>query len=94
MKIFYRRFSYDLIIIKLQIPKMFRFIPTMRTGIVQTFGKFSKTVPPGLNFYIPFIQQVFVLSNQLFEMQFDMTVRTSDKVFPILNISLQYRIKP
>ena len=73
---------------------MFRFVPTMSTAVVQTFGKFSRTSSPGLAFYIPFIQELNIVSNKLHEKQCKMTIRTADKVSPQLDITLQYRIKP
>ena len=72
---------------------MFKFIPTMTTGVVQTFGKFSRCVTPGLTFYIPGIQTIHLVSNRLYEKQCNLTVRTADKVFPTLDITIQYKVK-
>lgn len=72
----------------------FKFIPSMNTGIIQTFGKYSRLATPGLTFYIPFVQSIHLVSNRLAENQCKMQVRTADKVFPTLDISLQYRIHP
>ncbi len=44
---------------------MFKFIPTMNTGVVQTFGKFTRLAAPGLTFYIPYIQKIQLVSNRL-----------------------------
>jgi regulator of protease activity HflC (stomatin/prohibitin superfamily) len=44
---------------------MFKFVPTMTTGVVQTFGKFSRLLSPGFNIYIPFVQTVNLVSNRL-----------------------------
>lgn len=70
----------------------FKFIPSMKTGVVQTFGKYSRLAYPGLRFYIPFIQTISLVSNKLSENQCKMQVRTADKVFPSVDISIQYRI--
>lgn len=70
----------------------FKFIPSMSTGVVQTFGKFSRLATPGLTFYIPIIQSINLVSNRLSENQCKMQVRTADKVFPTLDISMQYKI--
>jgi regulator of protease activity HflC (stomatin/prohibitin superfamily) len=43
----------------------FKFIPSMKTGVVQTFGKYTRLASPGLIFYLPFIQTITVVSNQL-----------------------------
>ena len=72
----------------------FKFIPTMTTGVVQTFGRFTRLARPGLRFYIPFIESMNLVSNRLNQNHFTMQVRTADKVFPQLDITLQYRIKP
>ena len=66
----------------------------MNTGVVQTFGKFSRLAGPGLRFYIPVIQKMSLVSNRLVENQCKMQVRTADKVFPELDITIQYRVKP
>lgn len=71
----------------------FKFIPSMKTGVVQTFGKFSRLAYPGLTFYIPYLQSIHLVSNRLVENQCKMKIRTADKVFPTLDISLQYKIE-
>ena len=76
----------------IHIGRMFKFIPQMNTGVVQTFGKFSWLSTPGITIYIPFIQSITLVSNRLCENHFKMQVRTQDKVFPTLDISLQYRV--
>ena len=43
----------------------FKFVPTMNTGVVQTFGKFSRLAGPGLRFFIPFVQKMSMVSNRL-----------------------------
>ncbi len=72
----------------------FKFIPSMNTGVVQTFGKYKRLAHPGLTFFMPFISTVHLVSNRLAENQCKMQARTADKVFPILDISLQYRVHP
>lgn len=71
-----------------------KMIPSMNSGVLQTFGKFSRIANPGLNFYIPGIQTITLVSNRLCENTCKMQVRTADKVFPTLDIALQYRIRP
>lgn len=66
----------------------------MTTGVVQTFGKYSRLASPGLTFYLPFVQTINIVSNRLAENQCKMQVRTADKVFPHLDISIQYKIHP
>ena len=66
----------------------------METGVVTTFGKLSRLAYPGLNFYIPFMQRMDMVSNRLCEKQCNIVVRTADKVFPKLDITIQYRVLP
>ena len=71
-----------------------RLIRTASSGIRETFGKFSKVLSPGLNFYIPFIQKIGTVSHQQYQNQFKLEVKTKDNVFAHLQISVQFRIKP
>lgn len=73
---------------------MLRFISSMETGVVTTFGKYSRLAYPGVNFYIPFVQKIDIVNNRLCENQCNIIVRTADKVFPKLDISIQYRVLP
>lgn len=73
---------------------MLKIIPTMQTGVVQTFGRFSGLRSPGLTFYIPFLQNISLVSNRLSEKQCTMKVRTADKIFSELDITIQFRVKP
>lgn len=73
---------------------MFKFIASMETGVVTTFGKYSRLAHPGLNVYLPFVQKINMVSNRLCEKQCNIVVRTADKVFPKLDITIQYRVLP
>lgn len=72
---------------------MFKFIPTAHTGIRQTFGKYSKSCSPGLNFYIPFVHKISLVSNMVSNEEFHLKVKTKDNVFTKLNIGVQLKIK-
>ena len=72
----------------------FKLIPTNSTGVVQRFGRLVRLSGPGLQFYIPFIEKMSLVSNQLSENQCTIQIRTADKVFPKLDISIQYKVKP
>lgn len=76
------------------MPFGFSIIPTACTGVVQTFGRFTGLCSPGLNFYIPFIQKISVVSNRLMQNDFKFEVKTRDNVFTTLGLTVQYRIKP
>jgi regulator of protease activity HflC (stomatin/prohibitin superfamily) len=72
---------------------MATFIKTSTTGVVTTFGKYTKMMRPGLNFYIPFVQRVYPVSNRTLQKDFKFRVLTKDKVFANMSLSLQYKIK-
>ena len=76
------------------IMSFFKLIPTSETGVVQRFGKLVRLARPGLRFYIPFIEKINLVSNRLAENQCTIQIRTADKVFPKLDISIQYKVKP
>lgn len=72
---------------------MFRIIQESTSGVVQTFGKFTRLVKPGLRVYIPFIQKITPVSNRLHQHNFKFEVKTKDNVFAYLDIAVQYQIK-
>ena len=66
----------------------FKFIQTSSTGIVQTFGRFSRTAQPGLRFYFPFIQRLTPVNNRLQQKSISFRgVKTRDNVFTDLGIA-------
>ena len=67
-------------------------IRTANTGIRETFGRFTGTAKPGLNFYVPFIQRIVPISNRLSQNTFNFEVKTKDNVFANLKIAVQYKI--
>lgn len=72
---------------------LFKFIQTNESLVVTRFGQLHRVRGPGIRFYIPFIEETYRISNRLYVHSSSMNVRTSDKVFPKLDISIQYRIK-
>lgn len=70
----------------------FKFIPTSCTGILTTFGKFERTIKPGLQIYVPFIQNIKIISNRLYENSFKIEVKTKDNTFATLSVAVQYTI--
>lgn len=69
-------------------------ISTSATGVLCTFGKFSRHMGPGLNLYLPFIQRVKVVSNRLSHQTFAFEVKTKDNVFAKMEIAVQHKIAP
>lgn len=72
---------------------LIKFINTSTTGILTTFGKFTKTLSPGLRIYIPIIQRIHIVSNLLKEDSFKFEIKTKDNVFANIILAVQYRVK-
>lgn len=73
---------------------MFKVIQTSTTGILQTFGRFTKLVEPGIHFYIPIVQKITPVSNMTFQRSTDLHVVTRDNTYPQISVSYQYKVKP
>ena len=71
-----------------------RVVPQSRVFIVERFGKYTKTLSPGLNFIVPFLDvarhKISILERQLPE--FKISVITKDNVEVILEATVFYRI--
>ncbi len=62
-------------------------------GIVETLGKYSKSLSPGLNIIIPIVQKVVsVINLKVQEIQVKVTAKTKDQVFFELPINVQARV--
>ena len=70
----------------------FAFVKTGTTGVVQTFGKFTRLAKPGLRVYFPGAQKLTVISNQTQAHPSKLYVRTKDGVFPSMDLSILTRI--
>jgi regulator of protease activity HflC (stomatin/prohibitin superfamily) len=72
-----------------------RIVNQQEVQIVETLGKFSRVLTPGLNVIIPFIQRVrhtaYLFGQNL---EFSIMAITSDKVTITLDTTLVYHIKP
>lgn len=85
-----------------KIPKrsFITFINTSTTGVKQTFGKTegllkkNPILNPGINFYIPIIQKINIVSNKQQQIIFAIACRSIDGVSVNLNVSIQYLVKP
>jgi regulator of protease activity HflC (stomatin/prohibitin superfamily) len=72
----------------------FKFIQSSTSGIVQTFGKYTRTVGPGLRFHLPVIQTITPISHRLHQDTFRFEVKTSDHSFAKLSLAVQYKVEP
>jgi regulator of protease activity HflC (stomatin/prohibitin superfamily) len=69
------------------------FIKQSTSGVVTTFGKYSRTMKPGLRVYTPILQKVHRVSNRTQQNEFNFRVMTKDKVFTDMKLAIQYKIK-
>ncbi|ARF10933.1 stomatin family protein [Hokovirus HKV1] len=72
---------------------MFKIVPTNNTGIHTRFGKFKSIKSPGLNFKIPYVDKIHLVSNKIHQSSFNFHVPAKDGSLWI-NIAIQTRIKP
>lgn len=73
---------------------MFRIIQHNSTGVLQTFGKYTRMCKPGLHVYIPIIQKISSVSNRLHQDTFHCKTKTKDNVFTDITIVVQRQILP
>ena len=69
-------------------------IRTSQVGIRETFGKFTRVINPGLNFYLPLVQRINPISTRLRQDTFQFEVKTKDNVFARLDVAVQYKVTP
>src|SRR5687767_9872168 len=75
------------------IMSFFRFVQTSNSAVVQTFGRYSRTVGPGLRLYVPFVQKMTPISHRLQQNTFKFDVKTKDNVFTRLGLAVQYKVE-
>ncbi|MEI7603783.1 MAG: SPFH domain-containing protein [bacterium] len=84
-----------LVIFAITVFSGIRIVQQQTAQIVETFGKFTKIMSPGLNFIIPFVQNirttVYLFGQNL---DFSIVAITADKVTITLDTTLVYHIKP
>lgn len=71
---------------------MLKFIRENHVGRVTTFGKYTRTMDPGLNYYIPIVQRVQTVSLQTFNANQKINVRTKDNAFATLDVNVTYKV--
>src|SRR3990167_500599 len=63
-------------------------------GVVERFGKFSRTATAGLNLKWPFIESVHEISLQVQQLPVKVETKTQDNVFVTVIVSVQYYVMP
>lgn len=72
-----------------------RIINQQTVAVVETLGRFSRTLEPGLNWiFFPFQRVAGLLSLRIDEVQSTVEVKTSDNMFVSLPVSLMIRVTP
>lgn len=62
-------------------------------GIIERFGKFHRIAGPGLNFKIPFIDNVrYRMSLRIHQLDVEVETKTKDNVFVKIVVAVQYRV--
>lgn len=61
---------------------------------LESFGKFKRTLRPGIRWYFPVAQKVILVNNQVSNIDKKSTFKTKDNVFVDVRYSVQYTVKP
>jgi regulator of protease activity HflC (stomatin/prohibitin superfamily) len=70
-------------------------VPTAKAAIVQRFGKFVRVAGAGLNFKVPWIEQVVAkVDLRVQQLDVKMETKTKDNVFVSIPVSVQYHVLP
>lgn len=71
-----------------------RLIPHRHVALVERFGKFTRTLEPGLNFIIPFVEKIsHKQSLRVQQLNVQIETKTADNVFVIARVSVQYFVE-
>ena len=70
-------------------------VDTAESAVIQRFGKFVRVAGPGLNFKMPWIEQVAGRLNlRLQQFKVEVETKTKDNVFVKVLVSVQYQVLP
>jgi regulator of protease activity HflC (stomatin/prohibitin superfamily) len=70
-------------------------VPTAKAAIVQRFGRFVRVAGAGLNFKLPWIEQVVAkVDLRVQQLDVKMETKTKDNVFVAIPVSVQYHVLP
>ncbi|MGE4400032.1 MAG: SPFH domain-containing protein [Campylobacterales bacterium] len=72
-----------------------KIVPQQEIFVVERLGKFNRTMSPGLNFVIPFIETVaYKQTLRQLQANVDVSTKTQDNVFYTMQIAVQYKVFP
>jgi regulator of protease activity HflC (stomatin/prohibitin superfamily) len=70
-------------------------VPTAKAAVVQRFGRFVRVAGAGLNFKLPWIEQVAAkVDLRVQQLDVKMETKTKDNVFVAIPVSVQYHVLP
>lgn len=72
-----------------------RIVQQQTVKVVETFGKFARTLEPGLNFiFVPFQSIAGAVDLRIIEVRSEVNIKTKDNVFVELPVNIQLRVDP
>ncbi len=72
-----------------------KIVPQQEVFVVERLGRFNRTMSPGLNFVIPFIETVpYKQTLRQLQANVDVSTKTQDNVFYTMQIAVQYKVFP
>jgi regulator of protease activity HflC (stomatin/prohibitin superfamily) len=73
----------------------FFIVKQQTVAVIQNFGRFSRIAKPGLNFKIPFVENIAgSLTMRIQQLDVKAETKTKDNVFVHITVSVQYFVKP
>lgn len=77
------------------VSSIFFIVNQQSLAFIERFGKFQRVASPGLNFKIPFVENIKGhLSLRLTQLDVEVETKTLDNVFVQITTSVQYRVLP
>jgi regulator of protease activity HflC (stomatin/prohibitin superfamily) len=84
-----------LVLAALGLLSMYFVVRQQTVAIIERFGKFQRTVPAGLSFKLPLIDQIVARVNlRVQQLDVNVETKTEDDVFVHVKISVQYMVMP
>jgi len=69
-----------------------KFVPQAFSGVRSTFGRYTATLKPGLNWYIPVIQKIDMVSHRRREFSVNPAVITQDRAQVHMEVAVHMRV--
>jgi len=71
----------------------FKIVRSGNSGVVERFHKYTRTLQPGFNLKIPFIEKVYIIDNKVRQRSFHLQIKTSDDIFINVGVHVEYMVK-